>query len=66
MSRLIIASNRLPVTAVARGGELVLRPSAGGLATAMRGVHESGQSLWIGYAGDMAKLSQEQKDHHAR
>ena len=37
MSRLIIVSNRLPVTVHARDGRAVVRPSAGGLATGLRG-----------------------------
>ena len=56
MSRLIIVSNRLPVTVHARDGRAVVRPSAGGLATGLRGPHESSEGLWIGWPGDLSGL----------
>ena len=59
MSRLIIVSNRLPVTVHARDGRAVVRPSAGGLATGLRGPHESSNGLWIGWPGDLASLDAE-------
>lgn len=47
MSRLLIVSNRLPVTIK---GDTIMQ-SSGGLATAMRGAHETLDSLWIGWPG---------------
>ncbi len=48
MSRLIIVSNRLPVTVrVDQAGVTVTR-SSGGLATALSGPHERLDSRWIG------------------
>ena len=53
-SRLLIVSNRLPLT-VARGeAGAVVKPSAGGLATGLRGPHERSGGLWIGWPGDLS------------
>jgi trehalose 6-phosphate synthase/phosphatase len=49
--RILIVSNRLPVTAVVDQGEIRLQPSDGGLATGLRSVHEYHQGLWIGWSG---------------
>src|SRR5215472_3158774 len=56
MGRLIVASNRLPVTLRIDHGEIEARPSAGGLATALRSVVGK-DMLWIGWPGDLGKLS---------
>lgn len=56
MPRFLIVSNRLPVTVVADGDTFELKPSAGGLATAMAGLGGGGQMLWIGWPGDTAEL----------
>jgi trehalose 6-phosphate synthase/phosphatase len=57
--RILIVSNRLPVTARIVGGEVRLQPSDGGLATGLRSVHEHQGGLWIGWSGltDGASLS---------
>lgn len=52
-NKLIIVSNRLPVTvSIKRSStsEFKFEPSAGGLATALKGVHDD-QSLWVGHPG---------------
>jgi trehalose 6-phosphate synthase/phosphatase len=51
--RLLLVSNRLPVT-IARGetGHTV-QPSAGGLAHALWPMHSKGASLWIGWPGTL-------------
>jgi trehalose 6-phosphate synthase/phosphatase len=59
MSRYLIVSNRLPVTVVASGDGFELKPSAGGLATAMAGLGGSGEMRWIGWPGDTTALSEE-------
>ena len=46
MSRLLIVSNRLPVTVRVEHGAPNVSRSAGGLATAMRGPHERLDSQW--------------------
>ncbi len=49
--RVILVSNRLPVTIEHRGSKLDLTPSAGGLATAVWPMHEAGEGLWLGWPG---------------
>jgi len=53
---LLIVSNRLPVTVRVEDGRAVVRRSVGGLATGMRGPHEQGDSLWIGWPGELSGL----------
>jgi trehalose 6-phosphate synthase/phosphatase len=55
--RLLIASNRLPVTVKLSGGEATVEPSTGGLATGMHGPHERMGGLWIGWPGELEGLS---------
>lgn len=50
--RLLIVSNRLPVTARRVEGTIQLQSSSGGLASALRGTHASTESWWIGWIGD--------------
>ncbi|MEO6740277.1 MAG: trehalose-6-phosphate synthase, partial [Chthoniobacteraceae bacterium] len=59
MARYLIVANRLPVTVVPAGDDYELKPSAGGLATAMAGLGGDGDMLWIGWPGDTATLSEE-------
>jgi len=49
--RVIIVSNRLPVTVSTVDGVLRATPSAGGLATGLRRHHEQSGGLWIGWPG---------------
>jgi trehalose 6-phosphate synthase/phosphatase len=57
-ARLLIVSNRLPVTVtVAEDGRPLVRASAGGLATGLRGPHERSGGLWIGWPGSLGKLA---------
>jgi len=50
--KFIIVSNRLPVSVSKQDGELVFKPSSGGLATAMASLSEEGtDNLWIGWPG---------------
>ncbi|OAV45913.1 bifunctional alpha,alpha-trehalose-phosphate synthase (UDP-forming)/trehalose-phosphatase [Lewinella sp. 4G2] len=51
MSRLVIISNRLPVTINRSAGELHYHPSAGGLATGLNSLDESYNKIWIGWPG---------------
>ncbi|MFW6118232.1 MAG: bifunctional alpha,alpha-trehalose-phosphate synthase (UDP-forming)/trehalose-phosphatase [Chloroflexota bacterium] len=51
MQRLLIVSNRLPLTIQERKGDLHVEPSVGGLATGLRSWYKSSHSLWIGWAG---------------
>ena len=51
MRRLLIVSNRLPVSIERRRGKLVFQPSLGGLATGLGSFYKSYNSLWIGWPG---------------
>lgn len=55
--RLLIMSNRLPVTVTARLGRPVVSKSVGGLATGLRAPHERSGGLWIGWPGSTDSLS---------
>ncbi len=63
MGRLLILANRLPVTLHAAPGraDLSITPSSGGLASALRGLHERHDSVWIGWPGDGAQISEERR-----
>jgi trehalose 6-phosphate synthase/phosphatase len=54
---LIIASNRLPIAAVASADKTTIVPSTGGLASGLRSLHARGDSIWIGSQGDVSGLS---------
>jgi trehalose 6-phosphate synthase/phosphatase len=58
---LIIVSNRLPITVSAQDGRLRIIPSPGGLATGLRGAHDRAQGLWVGWPGDLTKLTPTQR-----
>lgn len=51
MGRLLIVSNRLPVTVHRHKGELRFEQSAGGLATGLSSFYRSYNALWIGWPG---------------
>lgn len=55
--RYLIVSNRLPVTAVVENGSLELRPSAGGLATALKQVFHGQDAVWVGWPGETGNLT---------
>ena len=58
MARVLLVSNRLPVTVHAGEDGPRLDPSAGGLATGLRGPHERSRGVWIGWAGDLEGLEE--------
>src|SRR5437667_10325066 len=60
VNRLVIVSNRLPVTVVTADGQLRFEPSSGGLATGLAGAHERRAGLWVGWPGDMSTLTDAQ------
>jgi trehalose 6-phosphate synthase/phosphatase len=60
-ARLLIVSNRLPVSAHLVDGEVRLAAASGGLATGLRPWHEGSGGLWIGWPGDTSRFSPEQK-----
>lgn len=61
VSRLLIVSNRLPITVSARTGSVHLEPSSGGLATGLRGAHDRAGGQWIGWPGDLTALTDTQR-----
>jgi trehalose 6-phosphate synthase/phosphatase len=62
MSRLIIVSNRLPVTVVNNNGVPEIVPSPGGLSTGLKGPHERSNGLWIGWPGELSEFTEEQRE----
>jgi trehalose 6-phosphate synthase/phosphatase len=51
--RILLVSNRLPVTVRQSAGELSVERSTGGLATGLSGLHDHAESLWIGWPGQL-------------
>jgi trehalose 6-phosphate synthase/phosphatase len=51
MGRLVIVSNRLPVTISEKKGKLNVRPSAGGLATGLNSLSNKYEVIWVGWPG---------------
>lgn len=56
-TRLVLVSNRLPVTVQNDAGKLALEPSSGGVATALRRLHERTNGVWIGWPGEIGRAS---------
>jgi len=54
--RLLIVSNRLPVTMQKHASGLRVERSVGGLATGLRGPHDRSGGYWIGWPGDLSEL----------
>jgi trehalose 6-phosphate synthase/phosphatase len=61
MSRLLLVSNRLPVTVKAEKDAVSVVRSAGGLATGLSRPHERSGGVWIGWPGDVSRLSGAQR-----
>src|SRR5262245_21742763 len=59
--RVLIAANRLPVSAHAQGNAIELAASSGGLATGLRPWHERRGALWFGWPCDLAGASDAQR-----
>jgi trehalose 6-phosphate synthase/phosphatase len=51
MNRLLIVSNRLPVTIQKKKGKLSFNQSVGGLATGLGSFYKSFDSMWVGWCG---------------
>jgi len=60
-SRVLIVSNRLPVTAHVANDEVRLSDASGGLATGLRPYHENSGGLWIGWPGDVSRMAPAQR-----
>lgn len=61
MSKTIIVSNRLPVRMQVKDGEVIYKPSEGGLATGLGSVYKGGENVWIGWPGKIVKDEQEKE-----
>src|SRR5262249_7102678 len=61
MARLILVSNRLPITVEQADGSLQVARSSGGLATGLRSPHERTGGTWVGWPGDVSHLSDQQR-----
>jgi trehalose 6-phosphate synthase/phosphatase len=63
MERLIIVSNRLPLTIqTGRDSKINIKPSIGGLATGMKSIYKNYDSIWFGWPGlDEGKISGDMK-----
>jgi trehalose 6-phosphate synthase/phosphatase len=57
-ARVLIVSNRLPVTVRPGDQGFEIEPSSGGLATGLRSPHEQGSGWWIGWPGLGEPLSE--------
>lgn len=63
MARILLVSARLPVTVVRRAdGQVGLEHSAGGLASGLRPLHDSGDSLWIGWPGASTEVMEPERE----
>ena len=49
--RLVIVSNRLPVSVAKKDGNIKITPSVGGLATGLSSFHRGSDGLWVGWPG---------------
>lgn len=61
MNRLLIVSNRLPVSVERRKNELRFSSSVGGLATGLNALHQRYKSLWVGWPG--IAINKEETDY---
>lgn len=61
MARLLLVSNRLPVTVKVEKEAVSVVRSPGGLATGLSGPHERSGGLWLGWPGDVSRLTGAQR-----
>lgn len=59
--RVLLVSNRLPISVRVERGELVVGRSSGGLATGLSGYHDGAESIWIGWPGETWRLTPAQR-----
>lgn len=63
MQRLIIVSNRLPVSVEKRGDAVTVKGSVGGVATGLGSFHDTHESVWVGWAEvSESRLSAEERE----
>ena len=61
-ARLLLVSNRLPVSVRLEKQRVVLDRSMGGVATGLRRPHEASGGPWIGWPGDVSRLDAAQRE----
>ena len=61
-NKLIVVSNRLPVTLSHEGKNWSAKPSSGGLATAMLPILKQMGGLWIGWPGDDGTIDTSERE----
>jgi trehalose 6-phosphate synthase/phosphatase len=61
MPRLLLVSNRLPVTVKVEKDSVSVVRSAGGLATGLSRPHERSGGEWLGWPGDVSRLTEAQR-----
>ncbi|RKH14096.1 bifunctional alpha,alpha-trehalose-phosphate synthase (UDP-forming)/trehalose-phosphatase [Corallococcus praedator] len=61
MARLLLVSNRLPVTVKVEKDSVSVGRSPGGLATGLSRPHERSGGPWIGWPGDVSRLTDAQR-----
>ncbi len=66
MSRLVIISNRLPITIQEEEGQLTYQPSAGGLATGLNSLSDEIEKIWIGWPGIDIQAEEEKQKVRAK
>src|SRR5690348_13321849 len=59
--RVILVSNRLPVMLGGEAQAYALVPSSGGLAAALKDVHNEGDGRWLGWVGDLERVPEVQR-----
>ena len=60
--RLLIVSNRLPISVKKRRGKLLFEPSVGGLATALGDFYKSHSGIWVGWPGiELERVTEEEQ-----
>ncbi|HEY2376094.1 MAG TPA: bifunctional alpha,alpha-trehalose-phosphate synthase (UDP-forming)/trehalose-phosphatase [Gemmatimonadaceae bacterium] len=65
-ARLIIVSNRLPVTLTTDARGVEVQRSVGGLAAGLRAPHARAESVWVGWPGDLQNLEPVVRDEIGR
>jgi trehalose 6-phosphate synthase/phosphatase len=66
VARVLIVSNRLPITTEVTDEAITFTSASGGLATGLRGTHERGGGLWIGWPGIAGPIPEPQAEELAR
>lgn len=61
MQRLLIVSNRLPISVTKKKGFLDFVPSTGGLATGLSSLYQTYESVWIGWPGIIPRNADEKQ-----